>query len=322
MHGLSGRVWVTGHAGMVGSAIVRKLRRRDCTVLTVDRRDLDLRRAADVDAWLAAHRPDIIFHAAALVGGIAANVARPAEFLFDNVAMTANVLDSARRHDVRKLMLLGSSCMYPRAADQPMRESALMTGPLEATNEPYAVAKIAGHTMCAAYRRQYGCNFLSVIPTNLFGPGDNLDPAANHVVPALIAKIDNAKRTGAGVEIWGSGDPRREFLYVDDAADAMLLLMARYDADDGAINIGGGACLSVRELARAVADCVGYDGAFDFDRSRPDGMPLKALDGTRLAALGWRPQIPFEDGLASTYRWFCAERDRRAGALAGLNPEP
>ncbi len=296
------RVWVAGHRGMVGSALVRRLAAVDCTVLTVPRSALDLRRQAEVEAWMAESRPEAVFLAAGTVGGIQANAARPAEFCHDNLAIADTVIAAAHRTGVAKLMVLGSSCIYPRLAEQPMREDCLWTGPLEPTNEGYAVAKLAAITLAASYRRQYGCDFISVIPAGLYGPGDNLDPAANHVVPALMQKAAKARRDGTAIAVWGSGRPRREFLFVDDAADAMVFLMEHW-SEDGIINIGAGEDVSIAELAARVAAVVGHDGRLAFDDSKPDGMPRKLLHAERLLALGWRPRTTLEQGLEQTWNW-------------------
>ena len=297
------RVWVAGHRGMVGSAIVRRLAREACEVLTVDHAAVDLRRQAETEAWLATNRPQAVFLAAATVGGILANDTRPAEFLYDNLTIEANIIHGAWRCGVEKLLFLGSSCIYPRLAPQPMPEDALLTGPLEPTNQWYAIAKIAGIKLCQAYRRQYGCDFVSVMPTNLYGPGDNFDLASSHVVPALMAKFHRAKVAGASeVEIWGSGAPKREFLYVDDLADAVVHLMRVYSGEDH-INIGTGADVTIAELAAMVAKVVGFTGRLVFDPSKPDGTPRKLLDVSRLQALGWTAQTTIEDGLQQAYRW-------------------
>jgi GDP-L-fucose synthase len=297
------RVFVAGHRGMVGSALVRRLARTGCTVLTAER-SVDLRRQDATEAWLGAERPEAVFVAAATVGGILANDTRPADFLYDNLMIAGNVIEAARRSGVRKLLFLGSSCIYPRLAPQPMTEDALLSGPLEPTNQWYAVAKIAGLKLCAAYRRQYGLDFISAQPTNLYGPGDTYDLRASHVVPALIAKTHRAKVTGAGdVEIWGTGAPRREFLHVDDLADALVFLMERY-SDELHLNIGWGEDVSIRELAEVIAEVVGFTGRFRYDRAKPDGAPRKLLDVTRLSALGWRPRIALREGLTDAYRWF------------------
>lgn len=298
------RVWVAGHRGMVGSAICRRLAAENCQVLTVPRRQVDLRRQAETEAWLAAERPDAVFLAAATVGGIQANDTRPAEFLYDNLAIEGNVIEASRRAGVKKLLFLGSSCIYPREAPQPMREDALLTGPLEPTNEWYAVAKIAGIELCRSYRRQYGCDFISAMPTNLYGPEDNFDLASSHVVPALIAKAHQAKVAGAAeMTVWGSGRPRREFLYVDDCADALVHLMKVY-SEETHVNIGTGEDVTIDTLARTVCDVVGFRGAIRYDRTMPDGAPRKLLDVSRLAALGWTAPTPLRDGLARAYDFY------------------
>jgi GDP-L-fucose synthase len=289
---------------MVGSAICRRLASEKCEVVTAPRDTVDLRRQAETEAWLAAERPDAIFLAAATVGGIYANNTRPAEFIYDNIAIEANVIEAARVTGVRKLMFLGSSCIYPRLAPQPMREDALLTGPLEPTNEWYAVAKIAGIEMCRAYRRQYGCDFISAMPTNLYGLHDNFDLESSHVVPALIVKAHHAKQTGAPeMTVWGSGRPRREFLYVDDLADALVYLMKAY-SDEPHVNVGTGEDVTIDELARTVCEVVGYRGARRYDTSKPDGAPRKLLDVERLRALGWSARTPLRDGLARTYDFY------------------
>lgn len=296
------RVWVAGHKGMVGQALVRRLAAVDCQILTVDKARLDLRRQAEVEAWMAEHKPEAVFIAAARVGGIQANSARPGEFFFDNAAIATNIIHGAHLTGVAKLMFLGSACVYPRICEQPIPESAMMTGPLEPTNEGYAMAKLGAIAMAKGYRRQYGRDFISVVPTNLYGPGDNLDPAASHVVPATIRKVVEAQRSGGDVVVWGTGTPRREFLYVDDAADAMVFLMERYSEDD-IINIGAGEDVSIRELTEKVCAIVGHDAALAFDTTKPDGMPRKQLDATRLLAMGWRPRVSLADGLTATYDW-------------------
>ena len=301
------RVFVAGHRGMVGSALVRRLAPVGCEVLTAGRGEVDLRRQEATETWLAAARPDAVFVAAATVGGILANDRRPAEFLYDNLMIATNVIEAARRVGVKKLLFLGSSCIYPRLAPQPMSEDALLTGPLEPTNQWYAVAKIAGLKMCAAYRRQYGSDFISAQPTNLYGPGDSFDLEASHVVPALIAKTHRAKATGAKeVEIWGTGAPRREFLHVDDLADALVFVMERYSGELH-VNVGWGEDVSIRELAALIAEVVGYKGGFRYAADKPDGAPRKLLDVSRLNALGWRPRIALRDGLADAYRSFLKE---------------
>jgi GDP-L-fucose synthase len=317
---LSGRrVWVAGHRGMVGQALLRRLAREDCELLTVGRDEVDLRRQADVEAWMEARRPEVVIVAAATVGGIWANHTRPAEFLYDNLAIAANVIHAAFRCNVRKLLYLGSSCIYPREAPQPITEDALLAGPLEPTNEWYAVAKIAGLKLCQAYRRQHGRDFIAAMPTNLYGPGDNFDLTSGHVLPALLRKISEAKEAGCStVTIWGSGSPRREFLYVDDCADALVHLLGHYAAE-GPVNVGTGQDVSIRELAEQIARVVGYQGRFEYDRSKPDGTPRKLLDVGRLKELGWQASIPLDEGLTRTYRWFL---DHRGGLERQAGPVP
>jgi len=307
---LSGRrVWVCGHRGMVGSAIVRRLSGTGADVVVAERERVDLRRQAEVEAFVDDVRPDAVFLAAARVGGIHANSAYPADFIHDNLAIQVNVMEAARRAGVGKLMMLGSSCIYPREAPQPMREEALLTGPLEPTNQWYAVAKIAGIRMAQAYRRQHGCDFVCAMPTNLYGPHDNFDPETSHVAAALIRRFHEARLSGAPrVVVWGSGRPRRELMHVDDAADAVVHLMQTYSGEEH-VNVGTGSDVTIAELARMVADVVGYRGEIVQDAARPDGAPRKLLDVSRLSALGWRAGIPMADGLARTYRWFVENRD-------------
>ncbi|MDE2229241.1 MAG: GDP-L-fucose synthase [Alphaproteobacteria bacterium] len=298
------RVLVAGHRGMVGSAVVRRLGGAGCIVLTAGRGEADMRRQDAVEALMRKLTPDAVFVTAATVGGILANSTRPAEFLYDNLMIAGNMIEAARQAGVKKLLYLGSSCIYPRLAKQPMIEAELLAGPLEPTNQWYAVAKIAGLKLCAAYRRQWRCDFISAQPTNLYGPGDRYDLEGSHVIPALIMKIDRAKRENApSVEIWGSGKPRREFLHVDDLADAMVFLIERY-SDESHVNVGWGKDLTVAELAGLVAEVVGYKGKFRFDTSKPDGSPRKLLDTGKLDALGWRPRVRLKDGLADAYRWY------------------
>ncbi|MCZ7562827.1 MAG: GDP-L-fucose synthase [Burkholderiales bacterium] len=298
------RVWVAGHRGMAGAALVRRLQREDCRLLTVSRAEVDLRRQAAVEAWMDQARPQAVFVCAATVGGILANSTRPAEFLYDNLAIASNVIHAAHRSGVEKLLFLGSSCIYPRLAAQPMTEEALLTGPLEPTNEWYAVAKIAGIKLCQAYRRQHGCDFISAMPTNLFGPGDNYDLQQGHVAAAMQVKVHRARQTGASqIEIWGSGTPRREFLYVDDLADALVFMMKHY-SDEPHLNVGTGVDISIRELAELVARVAGFEGGFVYDASKPDGMPRKVMNVERLAALGWRAPTPLEDGFRASYEWY------------------
>ncbi len=300
------RTWVAGSRGMVGSAIVRRLAAEGCEILSVGRERVDLRRQAETEDWLAEARPEVVFLAAATVGGILANDTRPAEFIYDNLAIETNVIEAARRTGVTKLLLLGSSCIYPRLAEQPMREAALLTGPLEPTNQWYAVAKIAGIKLCQAYRRQYGLDFISAMPTNLYGPGDNFDLMGSHVVPALLRTAHEAKVAGrAAIEVWGSGAPRREFLYVDDCADGLVHLMKTYSGE-AQVNVGVGADMTIRELAETVVRVVGFGGSIGYDASKPDGAPRKLLDVSRLADLGWSARTGLEEGLGRTYDWYLA----------------
>jgi GDP-L-fucose synthase len=298
------RVWVAGHRGMVGAALLRRLRQEDCTLLTVDRETVDLTRQNQVEKWIGETRPQAVFLAAARVGGILANDTAPIAFLYDNLAIAANVIHASASIGVEKLLYLGSSCIYPKLAPQPINEDALLSGPLEPTNEWYAIAKIAGLKLCQAYRRQSGFDFISAMPTNLYGPGDNFDLATSHVIPALIRKAHEAKISkGPQFIIWGSGNPRREFLHVDDAADALVHLMTHYSGDSH-INVGCGKDVTILELATLIAEIVGYEGRIVTDTSKPDGTPRKLLDTTRLSELGWQPKIGLEQGIASTYKWF------------------
>lgn len=304
---LSGRrVFVAGHRGMVGSALMRRLGQEGCEILSAGRDALDLRDQSAVGRWFEANRPEAVFVAAARVGGIHENSTYPAEFLYDNLAIATNVIEASRRTGVAKLMYLGSSCIYPRLAPQPIPEAALLTGPLEPTNEAYAIAKIAGLKLCQAYRRQYGSDFVSVMPTNLYGPNDNFDLLSSHVLPALMAKIDAAVQEGREtVEIWGSGSPRREFLHVDDLADAAVFLLQHW-SDPEPVNIGTGSDVTIMELARLIGLVAGFKGRFVFDTSKPDGTPRKLLDVSRLLGLGWRPRIGLEVGIRDTYDWYRA----------------
>ena len=298
------RVFVAGHQGMVGSAIVRALRHRDCRILVVPRAEVDLRRQHEVERWMQEARPDAVFLAAARVGGIQANDSRPADFIYDNLAIELAVIESARLAGVRKLLFLGSSCIYPRMAPQPITEDALMSGPLEPTNQWYAIAKIAGIRMCQSYRRQYGCNYISAMPTNLYGPGDNFDLQDAHVIPALMRKMHEGKRSGSEeVTIWGSGRPRREFLHVDDLASAVVYLMETY-AGEQHVNVGTGHDLTIADLAEMLKDVTDFRGRLVYDRSKPDGTPRKLLDVTWLTELGWRSTIGLHAGLSATYGWF------------------
>jgi GDP-L-fucose synthase len=298
------RVWVTGHRGMVGSAVVRRLSREDCDVLAAEHGDLDLSRQADVEAWMAARRPQVVVMAAAKVGGIHANATYPADFLYDNLAIEVNVIRAAFATGVEKLLFLGSSCIYPREATQPIPEEALLTGQLEPTNQWYAVAKIAGIKLCQAYRHQHRCDFISAMPTNLYGPGDNFHPTNSHVPAALLRRFHEAKQEGLPeVTVWGTGQPRREFLHVDDLADACIYLLRNYSGDLH-INVGTGQDLAIAEFSEMVKRVVGWQGRLVYDTSRPDGMARKVLDVSRLTAMGWRASIPLEEGLRGYYQWF------------------
>lgn len=298
------RVWVAGHTGMVGSALVRRLASEPCEVLTVRREEIDLRRQAAVEDWLAQNRPDVVLLAAATVGGLAANDKYPARFLYDNIAIETNIIHGAHQSDVEKLLFMGSSCIYPKLAEQPMAEEALLTGALEPTNEWYAVAKIAGIKLCQAYRGEYGRDFIAAMPTSLYGPGDNFDPQGGHVIPALMGKAHKAKLAGsAGIEIWGSGTPLREFLYVEDAADGLVHLLKNY-SEAAHINIGAGREISIADLARLICRVVGFDGELVLSPDKPDGAPRKLLDCARMTALGWTPGTRLDDGLAQSYAWF------------------
>ena len=302
---LSGkRVFVAGHRGLVGSAIVRRLSQEPCEVLTAVRGELDLRRQEPVERWFKANRPDAVFVAAAKVGGILANSTYPAQFLYDNLAIETNLIHAAYLAGVKKLVFLGSSCIYPRLAPQPIGEDALLTGPLEPTNEWYAIAKIAGIKLCEAYRRQYACDFVSAMPTNLYGPGDNFDLATSHVLPALIRKMHDAKMAKASEAVlWGTGAPLREFLHVDDCADALVFIMKVY-SEDRHINVGSGEELSILDAAKMAARVIGFEGKIVYDLSKPGGTPRKLMDSSNLRALGWQPKIGLEEGMKATYRWF------------------
>ena len=302
------RVWVAGHRGMVGSAIVRRLSTEKCEVLTADRAQVDLRDQAGVRAWMAREKPDAIFLAAAKVGGILANDTYPADFLYENLVIETNIIEAAHREDVAKLCFLGSSCIYPKFAEQPIVEDSLLTGALEPTNEWYAIAKIAGIKMAQAYRLQHSRDFISAMPTNLYGPGDNFDLQSSHVLPALMRKAHEAKVAGApSITIWGSGTPRREFLHVDDCASACVHLMKTY-SDFGHVNVGSGEDLTIGDLAQLVCDVVGYDGEILRDTGKPDGTPRKLMSNAKLRGLGWTPAVPLRQGIDATYRWFLDNR--------------
>lgn len=308
------RVLVAGHRGMVGGAIVRRLAREGCEILTAPRSELDLVNQASTNAWMARNKPEAIFMAAAKVGGIVANNTLRAEFLYDNLMIAANIVQAAHAANVEKMMFLGSTCIYPRLAPQPMREDALLTGPLEPTNEPYAIAKIAGIKLAEAYRDQYGANYISVMPTNLYGPGDNYHPEHSHVVAALIRRFHEAKVGGAAeVVVWGTGSPRREFLYVDDMADACVHLMKTYDGRE-IVNIGTGEDIAIAEFAAVVAKVVGYRGRIAFDTTKPDGTPRKLVDVTRLNELGWTASTALEAGLARAYQDFVGGGGKKTAA--------
>lgn len=298
------RIYVAGHRGMVGSAIVRRLARETCIVLRASRAELDLTSQAAVQGWFAEHRPDAVFLAAAKVGGILANDTMPADFLYENLMIEANIIDAAHRTGAEKLVFLGSSCIYPKFARQPIAESALLTGELEPTNEWYAIAKIAGIKLCQAYRKQHGADFISAMPTNLYGTGDNYDLATSHVLPALIRKVQEAKAARApAITLWGSGTPLREFLHADDCADALVFLMQHYSGHEH-INVGSGEEISIRDLALTIAKASGYEGSIELDPSKPDGTPRKLMDSSRLRAMGWRPQIGLEAGIERTLAEF------------------
>lgn len=298
-------IFVAGHRGLVGSAIMRRLERSGYTnVVTATRDQLDLRNQSAVNYWFRDHRPEYVYLVAGTVGGIMANSSRPAEFLYDNLMIHATVIEAARRFDTTKLLYLGSSCIYPREATQPIAEEQLLAGPLEPTNEPYAIAKIAGIRLCQSYRKQYGCNFISAMPTNLYGPNDNFELTTSHVLPAMIRKFHDAKLSNAdAVEIWGTGTPRREFLHVDDLADACLYLMDHYESDQH-INVGTGTDLAIHELAEMIREIVHPNCTITYDHTKPDGTPRKLLDVSTLHALGWRHRIELQDGIESTYRWY------------------
>jgi GDP-L-fucose synthase len=314
MYDLAGkRVWVAGHNGMVGAAVVRRLAAENVTLLTAGRKTVDLRRQAAVERFVEAERPDAVVLAAAHVGGILANSTYPADFLYDNLAIELNVMQAAFAAGVEKFLFLGSSCIYPRLAPQPIPEDSLLTGPLEPTNEAYAIAKIAGIKLGEAYRRQHGRDFISAMPTNLYGPGDNFDLKTSHVLPALIRKAHEAKLRGdREIVVWGTGTPRREFLYVDDCADALVFLLKHYSADQH-INVGSGEDLSILELTQMVCRVVGFSGQISHDLSKPDGTPRKLMSADRLRALGWTPKIGLEEGIRATYAAFLVS----AGASPG-----
>jgi GDP-L-fucose synthase len=305
------RVWVAGHRGMVGSALMRRLKHENCEIITCNRSRVDLRDQSQVETWLIDNKPQVVFLAAAKVGGILANDNSPVDFLYDNLMIQANVITAAFKAGVEKLVFLGSSCIYPKFAPQPITEDSLLSGPLEATNEWYAIAKIAGIKLCQAYRKQYGVDYISAMPTNLYGPRDNFDLYSSHVLPALIRKAHEAKLTRANkFNIWGTGSQRREFLHVDDCADAIVFLVKVYSAESQ-VNVGSGQDISILELAKIVACTVGFDGKIDCDRTMPDGTPKKLIDSDKLFKMGWHPKITLSDGIQSVYRWYldnCEEK--------------
>ena len=315
------RVFVAGHAGLVGSAVVDRLRADGfSTILTVTRADLDLRDQAAVHRWFHAEQPEYVFLVAGTVGGIMANSTRPAEFLYDNMLIHGTVVEASKQVDVTKLLYLGSSCIYPRQAHQPITEDQLLTGPLEPTNEAYALAKITGIKLCEAYNAQYGCNFISAMPTNLYGPGDNFDPVGGHLVPMLMRRFHESRTAGEPkVEVWGTGSPRRELLHVADLADACLFLMDHYDGP-GHINVGTGEDIAIRDLAEMLRDIVHPGAELVFDTTKPDGMPRKVLDVSRLHGLGWRHRIELQEGLDETYRWFVEQDPARVRGLSIVAP--
>ena len=298
------RIFIAGHRGMVGAACVRRFAREACEIITADRTTVDLRRQDALERFMDASRPDAVVVAAAKVGGILANDTLPAEFLYDNLMIEANLIAAAHQSGVNRLLFLGSSCIYPRNAENPIPESALLTGPLEKTNEWYAIAKIAGIKLCQAYHRQYGRDYISAMPCNLYGPGDYFHPERSHVIPALLQRFHNAARDGlAEVTCWGTGTPRREFLHVDDLADACAFLLTRYSGENH-LNVGTGSDITIRELAETIASVTGFRGKIRWDTDKPDGTMLKRMDVSAIARLGWQPRIGFSDGLASTYSWF------------------
>ena len=313
MYALAGkRVWVAGHRGMVGTALVRRLAGEDCEIITAGREQLDLMQQADVLAFAKDRRPDAIILAAAKVGGILANDTYPADFLFDNLVIETNVFGAAHATGAERLLFLGSSCIYPKFAPQPITEEALLTAPLEPTNEWYAVAKIAGIKLAQAYRRQHGHDYISAMPTNLYGPGDNFDLSSSHVMPALIRKAHEAKlKRASSITIWGTGTPRREFLHVDDCADALVFLLKGYSGESH-INVGSGEDLTIKELTEMVCEVVGFEGEIEHDLSKPDGTPRKLMSADKLRGMGWRPSIELEEGLRRTYRWFLEHEARAA----------
>ncbi|HEV7256390.1 MAG TPA: GDP-L-fucose synthase [Bosea sp. (in: a-proteobacteria)] len=302
------RVWVAGHRGMVGAALVRRLQGEACQIVTAGRSDVDLLRQDQTESWLAKNKPDVVIVAAAKVGGILANDTFPADFLYQNLMIEANIVEASRQAGVGKLLFLGSSCIYPKLAPQPIQEDSLLTGPLEPTNEWYAIAKIAGIKLAQSYRKQYGCDYISAMPTNLYGPEDNFDLQSSHVMPALLRKAHEAKQRGdKQIAIWGTGTPRREFLHVDDCADGLVHLLKHYSGFEH-VNIGSGDDVTILELTEAVCEVVGFKGEIVNDTTKPDGTPRKLMSADRLRAMGWAPKIALKDGIAQTYQWFLANR--------------
>lgn len=298
------RIWVVGHKGMVGSAIMRRLASEGCHLLTVDRTSLDLRRQHETEIWMQTHKPDYVILAAATVGGIIANNTRPAEFIYDNLAIETNIIHTAWKTNVRKLLFIGSSCIYPKFSKQPIPESELLTAELEPTNQWYAIAKIAGIKLCQAYRRQYGCDYIAAMPTNLYGPGDNFHPEHSHVIPGIMSRMHQAKLSNhQAIDIWGTGKPRREFLFVEDLADALIFLLKNYSEED-LINVGTGIDITIEEMVKEMASVIQYQGAVNFDTQKPDGTPRKLLDISKLSKLGWTAKMPLFEGLKRTYRWY------------------
>lgn len=315
MYDLDGkRIWVAGHRGMVGGALVERLKKEPVgDILTAGRADVDLIRQAEVEAWMQANKPDAVIVAAAKVGGIHANDVYPADFLYDNLMIEANIIKAAAQQGVEKLLFLGSSCIYPKMAPQPIREDALLTGPLEATNEWYAIAKIAGIKLCQAFRKQHGYDYISAMPTNLYGPGDNYDLQNSHVIPALLRKAHEAKASGAKeMTVWGTGTPRREFMHVSDLADALVFLLKSYSRHEH-VNVGVGDDVTIKTLAQTVCNVVGFEGDLTFDTSKPDGTPRKLMDSSTLLGMGWAPQMAFQAGIEDAYRWFREHMDTARG---------
>lgn len=304
------KVWIAGHNGLVGSALCQRLSQENCDLVLADRNRLDLRRQNEVEGFMRANKPDVVIIAAARVGGILANSKYPASFLYDNLAIETNIIEAARKTFVEKLLFLGSSCIYPAKAPQPIKEDYLLTGPLEDTNQWYAIAKIAGLKLCQAYRREHGCDFITAMPCNLYGPGDNFNSETSHVIPAIMKKAHIARQTGSPLALWGSGTPRREFLYVDDLVDALVFLLKNY-SHEKPVNIGYGEDIVIAKLAEKICEVTGYKGPVLFDTSKPDGVERKIMDSSRILNQGWRPQTSLEEGLRLTYEWYCSHSVRQ-----------